>query len=168
MNPEMAIKKKKLTKKEQSSLASYRAHDELKKILFSLEEISDEERIHLNHFLELYTKCEMIYKKLYSAYKKTKDETEIDPTKLKINVQRIETSLRWCGICYDDTEVKKIFSADKSYKKPGKRACSLLRNEILHNHNNECIQEVIERNAELIELMERFISNALKIKTPPV
>ncbi len=113
-------------------------------------EISEENKTKIKDFIFMFFQCEEVYKKLYSEMEILEGKP-IDVRNLKINVQRIEKSLRYFGIPYEHDDIMKIFNSKKSYL--------TYRDTIVHGLKMQSINEVLENYAEIKAEMEEFLNN---------
>ena len=85
----------KLIKNKTKALAKLNSH------LEEISGLSEEDMSKVNGFINLFLKCETVYKTLYPEMKKLKEEYPVDVRKLSFNVQKFETALRFFGILFD-------------------------------------------------------------------
>ena len=116
--------------------------------------LSDEDFQKVNSFINLFLRCEMVYKTLYPEMKMIQENKVIDVRKLTFNVQWFETALRAFGINYDHDKMMDMFASKKSYL--------VCRNNILHGFDKKSVDEVLAKYDEMRVTMEEFLTNVAK------
>ena len=135
----------KLLKDKAKTLAKLNSH------LAEISGLSKEDMSKVNGFINLFLKCETVYKTLYPEMKKLKEEDSIDVRQLKFNVQYFEAALRFFGISYEHEKMNEMFSSRQSYL-----TC---RDKIVHGLDKESIKQVLTNYDKMAETMQELLSN---------
>lgn len=122
--------------------------------LNSISAMNDEETQRIYVFMNLFVKCELVYKTLYPEMVKIKDNEDCDVRKLNFNVQKFEAALRFFGISYNHEQMKMIFGAKKSYL--------VLRDKIMHGLNKDSIDTILQNYEIMVRSMSSFLENVAK------
>ena len=107
-------------------------------------------------FIEKFTLCEKVYKIVLKQYLKNKEKYQTDE-KMKLNIMQIRASLSRAGYQISEDLLNKIFSTVGVYATKGSRSAKLLRNDIDHELSHSALQEIFDRNDELISYMDEFL-----------
>ena len=125
--------------------------DRLNTHLNEVSRLSKEDRNKVDEFINLFLKCETVYKTLYPAMKKLKDDEQIDVRGLTFNIQKFEAALRYFGISFDHDKMNKMFYSTKSYL-----TC---RDRIIHGLDMSSINEVLSNYEDMEATMKGLLDN---------
>ncbi len=125
--------------------------DRLNIHLNEVSRLSKEDRNKVDEFINLFLKCETVYKTLYPAMKKLKDDEQIDVRGLTFNIQKFEAALRYFGISFDHGKMNKMFYSTKSYL-----TC---RDRIIHGLDMSSINEVLSNYEDMEATMKELLDN---------
>ncbi len=125
--------------------------DRLNTHLNEVSRLSKEDRNKVDEFINLFLKCETVYKTLYPAMKKLKDDEQIDVRGLTFNIQKFEAALRYFGISFDHDKMNKMFYSTKSYL-----TC---RDRIIHGLDMSSINEVLSNYEDMEATMKELLDN---------
>ena len=122
--------------------------DSLNAHLDEVASISDEDMDRVKEFINLFMKCETVYKTLYPEMKRLKDGEKVDVRQLKFNVQWFEAALRYFGIEHEHQKMNVMFYYKDSYL--------ICRDNIIHGQK---IQKVLNSYDEMIGNMTELLNN---------
>ncbi|MBQ0065734.1 MAG: hypothetical protein KBT48_08195 [Firmicutes bacterium] len=107
-------------------------------------------------FIEKFILCETLYKMVLKKYLIINKKYNPNHT-LTIQILQVKTALSLAGYSFEDNLLEKIFSGAGIYKKRGSKSAKLLRNGIEHEMNKGDLQEVLDRQNELLTDMDHFL-----------
>lgn len=106
----------------------------------------------IDDFKRKFIICESVYKillkKQQNDIKKTKNEN------LRIMIKQVKPALDYAGYPYDDNLFEKLFSTST---KVGGRTVKSIRDALTHNLSQSAINELLEREDELLGYMDSFL-----------
>lgn len=121
-------------------------------------ELEDEERVRMRwQFVDKFIRCEVAVKKVMIAYRE--DKTGEKPKGFEqLNMHVIPAALAWAGFSFSKAELEELFSGSGRFKQRGSKSAKKLRDGALHEHNENDIQEIVDRYEELNNKMDAFLA----------
>ena len=132
-----------LTSEEQLELRN-RAKDELLRL-----EMVDTELP--NRYKEKFGVCEIVFKVILAEHQQAKGNP-ID--RLMVNMRQVPYALNYAGYDFDKTLLNNLFGAKD---KVGCRSAKKLRDVLTHSMNEQALNELRDREAELFGYMDEFL-----------
>lgn len=143
-----------MAKKNKIDLAKKVASQRIQ-VAFNTEQ--DELIVAMRHlFIDRFTLCDLSCKTILEYYKKVKRQ-EAGDIKLVLDMRIIPHAFAWAGINVDRNVLNRIFGGSKSFKTRGTKSAKKLRDGIVHAMNTEDLQEMLDRQDELMSLMDVYL-----------
>lgn len=108
-------------------------------------------------FIDKFIRCEVAVKKVLTAYRKEKKGENVKGHE-QLNMNIIPPALAWAGYSVSKAELEALFSGSGIYNKRGTKSAKKLRDGAMHEHNENDIQEIVDRFDELNDMMDAFLS----------
>ena len=139
-----------LTAEQQLSLRN-KAKDELLRLEAVCNDNETRERI--NSFKEKFCICEIVYKVVLEDHQFNKNGKHLD--RLNVYMTQVPYVLNYAGYDFDKQLLTHLFGAEDRI---GNRSVKKLRDSLTHSVNENAINELIDREAELNGYMDQFLS----------
>lgn len=107
-------------------------------------------------FVDKFILCEVACKMVMNAYHDAKNQ-KIALKDETLNMKVIPAAMKWAELDFTKEELDALFSGQGDYMKRGTKSAKLLRHGSMHEHNENDIQEIVDRFAELDAMMDDFL-----------
>lgn len=146
----MAKKPNKPTAEKQFALRE-KAKSELER----LEDVysDDVKREKIQRFKEKFGICEIVYKVILDDHQFNK--TGKHPERMKVDMTQVPYALTYAGYDYDKNLLINLFGRED---RKGRRSVKKLRDSLTHSMNQNAIDELLDREAELYGYMDLFLA----------
>ena len=131
--------------------------NEIVKKLDKMEEnLKDQEAVRLRwQFVDKFICCEVACKKILTAYRE--DQKLDKPVYEKLHMKYIPDAMAWAEVPFTRDELNAMFYTKDKYRLRGTKSAKLLRDGAIHEHNENDIQEILDRFSELDAMMDAFL-----------
>lgn len=109
-------------------------------------------------FVDKFIRCEVACKRVLNAYHLQKGQ-EISLDQEKLDMKIIPAAMKWAELEFTKEELGALFGGKGSYAKRGCKSAKNLRNGAVHAHDENDIQEIVDRFEELDQMMDAFLSH---------
>lgn len=121
--------------------------------------LADSEKVRKRwEFIDKFILCEVAVKKVMRAYREGK-KGESAKGYERLNMGIISKAVDWAGYGITKPELEELFSGSGKYTLRGSKSAKKLRDGMMHEHNENDIQEVVDRFEELNEKMDAFLAH---------
>lgn len=134
--------------------------NEIARKLYRMEtNLTDSEKVRKRReFIDKFILCEVAVKKVMRAYREEK-KSESAKGYERLNMGVIAKAVDWAGCSITKPELEALFSGSGQYTLRGSKSAKKLRDGMMHEHNENDIQEVVDRFEELNEKMDAFLDH---------
>ncbi len=134
--------------------------NEIARKLHKMEQnLADAEKVRLRWlFIDKFIRCEVAVKKVMTAYKKSRNGDK-DKGFERLDMRTIPAALDWAGFNFQKEELDELFSGSGKFNRCGTKSAKKLRDGAMHEHNENDIQEIVDRFDELNEMMDAFLNH---------
>lgn len=109
-------------------------------------------------FMDKFTLCDVTCKSVLEFYNKAKG-TYTPGTFTNLNMRIIPSAMNYLGLSIPQYVLNGVFGGSGQYKKRGTKSAKKLRDGIVHGMNKEDIREVVNRNVDLNNIMDSFLTH---------